>query len=101
MQSMMGPAELFDLTGKVAVVTGGSRGIGRAVAEGLAAAGADIVVASRKLEACEEAARAIGAAHGRQTFAVGCHVGRWDDCDRLVTETYERFGRCDVLVNNA
>lgn len=91
----------FDLTGRVAVVTGGSRGIGRAVAEGLAAAGADIVIASRKLEACEEAAREIEAAHGRQTLGVSCHVGRWADCDRLVTTTYERFGRCDVLINNA
>jgi hypothetical protein len=92
---------LFDLSGKVALVTGGSRGIGRAVAEGLAVAGADIVVASRKLDNCEAAAREIEAATGRRALPVGCHVGRWEDCDRLVDAVYEQFGHCDVLVNNA
>ena len=95
------PREQFDLTGKVAVVTGGSRGIGRAVAEGLAAAGADVVVASRKADACERAATEIADATGRRALGVGCHVGRWDDCDRLVETVYAEFGRCDVLVNNA
>jgi NAD(P)-dependent dehydrogenase (short-subunit alcohol dehydrogenase family) len=95
------PAERFDLTGKVAVVTGGSRGIGRAVAEGLAGAGADVVVASRKLENCEQAAKEIETATRRRALAVACHVGRWEDCDRLVDTVYEHFGRCDVLVNNA
>lgn len=95
------PTDRFDLTGKVAVVTGGSRGIGRAVAEGLAAAGADIVVASRKQEACDLAAAEIGDATGRDTMAIACHVGRWADCDALVDATHDRFGRCDVLVNNA
>lgn len=98
---MKAPAELFDLTGKVAVVTGGSRGIGRAVAEGFAAAGADVVVASRKVDNCEAAAREIAAATGRRVLGVGCHVGRWADCDRLVETVYAEFGRCDVLVNNA
>ena len=98
---MSTPAEMFDLTGKVAVVTGGSRGIGRAVAEGLAAAGADVVVASRKLDACVEAAAQIAAATGRRALPVGCHVGKWDDCDALVDTVYAEFGRCDVLVNNA
>lgn len=95
------PTQLFDLNGKVAVVTGGSRGIGRAVAEGLAAAGADVVVASRKLDRCEEAAAAISVATGRRSLPVACHVGRWADCDRLADTVYEEFGRCDVLVNNA
>lgn len=95
------PQELFDLTGKVAVVTGGSRGIGRAVAGGLAAAGADVVVASRKLDACQAAADAIARDSGRRALAVGCHVGDWDDCDRLVDTVYAELGRCDVLVNNA
>jgi NAD(P)-dependent dehydrogenase (short-subunit alcohol dehydrogenase family) len=95
------PAELFDLTGKVAVVTGGSRGIGRAVVEGFALAGADVVIASRKLESCEAAAREIETGTGRRALPVSCHVGRWDDCDRLVEAVYEEFGRCDVLVNNA
>jgi NAD(P)-dependent dehydrogenase (short-subunit alcohol dehydrogenase family) len=98
---MKTPRELFDLTGKVAVVTGGSRGIGRAVAEGFAAAGAEVVIASRKLASCETAATEITAATGRRALPVGCHVGRWDDCDRLVDIVYHEFGRCDVLVNNA
>lgn len=101
MTSGRSPAERFDLTGKVAVVTGGSRGIGRAVAEGLAAAGADIVVASRKQAACDDAAAEIHDATGRETLAVACHVGRWADCDALVEATHDRFGHCDVLVNNA
>jgi len=100
-ESGSSPFDSFDLTGRVAVVTGGSRGIGRAVADGLAAAGADIVVASRRIDACEQAAREIRAGHGHQTLAVACHVGRWAECDALVDATYERFGRCDVLVNNA
>jgi NAD(P)-dependent dehydrogenase (short-subunit alcohol dehydrogenase family) len=95
------PAELFDLTDKVAVVTGGSRGIGRAVAHALAAAGADVVIASRKLDNCEATAKEIRAESGRDALAVACHVGRWDECDALVDATYEHFGRCDVLVNNA
>jgi NAD(P)-dependent dehydrogenase (short-subunit alcohol dehydrogenase family) len=98
---MIAPAERFDLTGKVAVVTGGSRGIGRAVVEGFAAAGADVVIASRKLDACEELAAHVEATTGRDALAVACHVGRWEDCDRLVDTVYGRFGRCDVLVNNA
>jgi NAD(P)-dependent dehydrogenase (short-subunit alcohol dehydrogenase family) len=98
---MRTPEELFDLSGKVAVVTGGSRGIGRGVAEGLASAGVDIVIASRKIENCERAATEIAAATGRRTLAVACHVGRWEDCDRLVDTVYAEFGRCDVLVNNA
>ena len=95
------PGAPFDLTGKVAVVTGGSRGIGRAVAGGLAAAGADVVVASRKLPACETAAEEIRVATGRRALPVSCHVGRWEDCDALVDAVTDEFGRCDVLVNNA
>src|SRR5437870_11825126 len=98
---MKTPGELFDLTGKVAVVTGGSRGIGRAVVEGYAAAGADVVIASRKLANCESLAAEVEATTGRKALAVECHVGRWEDCDRLVDVAYERFGRVDVLVNNA
>jgi NAD(P)-dependent dehydrogenase (short-subunit alcohol dehydrogenase family) len=101
MSAMSTAGDLFDLTGKVALVTGGSRGIGRAVAEGLAAAGADVVVASRKLENCEAAAREITAATGRRALAVRCHVGVWDDCDRLAAAVDDEFGRCDILVNNA
>ncbi len=91
----------FDLSGKVALVTGGSRGIGRAIAAGLASAGADIAIASRKLDNCEAASTEIAAATGRRVVPFACHVGRWEDCDRLVDAVYGEFGRCDVLVNNA
>ncbi|WP_425825301.1 SDR family NAD(P)-dependent oxidoreductase [Streptomyces fractus] len=94
-------AALHDLTGRTAVVTGGSRGIGRAIAGALAEAGADVVIASRKLDACATAATEIAKEHGRRTEAVAFHAGRWDDCDRLVGETLDRLGRLDVLVNNA
>jgi len=94
-------AALHDLTGKVAVVTGGSRGIGRAIAAALAEAGADVVIASRKLDACEAAAAEVRAATGRRAVPIACHVGRWADCDRLVAESLARLGRLDVLVNNA
>ena len=89
------------MTGKVAVVTGGSRGIGRAVVQTLAEAGAHVVVASRKLDACEAAADEVEASTGRRAVAIACHVGRWGDCDRLIAETLARLGRLDVLVNNA
>jgi NAD(P)-dependent dehydrogenase (short-subunit alcohol dehydrogenase family) len=92
---------VFDLSGKVALVTGGSRGIGRAIALGLAEAGADVVVASRKLENCQETAAAIEAATGRRAMPVAVNVSDWNDCDRLVDSVYEQFGRCDVLVSNA
>ena len=101
MEGVETPAELFDLTGKVAVVTGGSRGIGRAVAEGLAAAGADVVVASRKHDNCVAAADEIAAATGRRALPVACHVGRWEDAETLIDTVYGELGRCDVLVNNA
>lgn len=91
----------FSLEGRVAVVTGGSRGLGRAIVQGLAEAGADVVIASRKLDACEAAAAAVRASTGSDALAVSCHVGRWDDCDALVAAALERFGHIDVLVNNA
>src|SRR4051812_3977402 len=92
---------LHDLTGKVAVVTGGSRGIGRAIVQRLAEAGADVVVASRKLDVCEAAAADVRASTGRRAEAIACHVGHWDDCDRLVAASLDAFGRLDVFVNNA
>jgi len=90
-----------ELSGKVAIVTGGSRGIGRSIARGLARAGASVVVASRKADRCVEVAGEIEAETGRATLGVGCHVGRWAECDALVERAYERFGRVDLLVNNA
>ncbi len=95
------PGMLFSLSGKVAVVTGGGRGLGRALVDGLAAAGADVVIASRKLDNCRRAADEVQAATGRRTLALACHVGHWQDCDRLIDAVLENFGRLDVLVNNA
>jgi NAD(P)-dependent dehydrogenase (short-subunit alcohol dehydrogenase family) len=91
----------FDLAGRVAIVTGGSRGLGREIALGLARAGADVVIASRKLDNCEEVAKEVEATTGRQALPVACHVGHWDELDSLVEAAYDRFGRVDVLVNNA
>ncbi|MBL7500217.1 glucose 1-dehydrogenase [Frankia sp. CNm7] len=93
--------ELFDLSGKVAVVTGGSRGLGRSMCLAFAGRGADVVIASRKIEACEALAAEIEKTTGRAALATACHVGRWGDCDRLVESAYDRFGHVDVLVNNA
>ncbi len=90
----------FSLQGKVAIVTGGSRGIGRAVAERLARAGARVVVSSRKLENAEEAAQAIQAAGG-EALAIAAHVGYTDQVEALVARTLETYGRIDILVNNA
>lgn len=101
MTSLTSLAALHDLTGKTAVVTGGSRGIGRAIVQILAEAGADVVIASRKLDSCKLAAEEVEATTGRRTLPVACHVGRWEDCNDLVDQTLEHFGRFDVLVNNA
>lgn len=97
---MKNPAELFDLSGKVALVTGASRGLGRAIALGLAAAGADVVAVSRTRDACAEVAREIGSL-GRRALALGCDIGNWQQVEALVESAYAAFGRCDVLVNNA
>ena len=91
----------FDLAGKVAVVTGGSRGLGREICLAFARHGADVVIASRKEDACVALAEEIARETGRQALGVGCHVGEWAQCDSLVETVYERFGRVDVLVNNA
>jgi NAD(P)-dependent dehydrogenase (short-subunit alcohol dehydrogenase family) len=91
----------FDLDGRVALVTGGSRGLGREMVLAFARHGADVVIASRKLAACEELAVQVRAETGREALPVACHVGVWDDCGRLAEAAYARFGRVDVLVNNA
>jgi len=98
---MSGARGAFDLEGKVAVVTGGSRGLGREMVRAFARHGAEVVIASRKRDACEALAREVSDETGRGALAVACHVGRWADCDTLVERSYERFGRVDVLVNNA
>lgn len=87
--------------GRTVVVTGGSRGLGRAMAAGFAEAGADVVVASRRLESCEEAAAEIGAQTGRRIVPMACHVGRWDDVTAFVERVHDEVGNVDVLVNNA
>jgi len=89
------------LAGKVALVTGGSRGLGRAMVLGFARAGADVIIASRKLDACEALAREVEAESGRQALPYACHVGHWPELDGLVDTAYARFGHVDVLVNNA
>lgn len=91
---------LFDFTGKIVLVTGGSRGLGYQMVKAFAARGADIIIASRKLEACEAVAEEVRAM-GRRAVALSAHVGKWDECDRLIAESYAAFGRIDVLVNNA
>lgn len=92
--------KLFDFTGKVALITGGSRGLGRQMALALAERGADVVITSRKLDACEEVAAEVEAM-GRKAMAYACHVGHWDEIGGLVDAVYERFGRIDILINNA
>jgi len=91
----------FDLSAKVVVVTGGSRGMGKEMVKAFARHGADVVIASRKLESCEKLAAEVESATGRRALPVACHVGYWDQCDRLCEAVYDEFGRCDVLVNNA
>lgn len=92
--------DLFDLGGKVALITGGSRGLGLEMALAFADAGADVIIASRKLEACEEAADKVRA-KGRRALALSVHAGKWDEIDQLYEAAYKAFDRVDILVNNA
>jgi NAD(P)-dependent dehydrogenase (short-subunit alcohol dehydrogenase family) len=93
---------LFDLTGKVAIVTGSSRGIGLAIAAAMAEHGCKVVISSRKQDACDEVAHAINAQHGDQrAIAVAANISTKDDLQKLVDETRKAFGRIDVLVCNA
>ena len=91
---------LFDFTGKVILVTGGSRGLGYEMVKAFAARGADLIIASRKLDACEAVAEEVRGM-GRKAVALSAHVGKWAECDRLIEEAWAAFGRIDVLVNNA
>lgn len=92
--------DLFDLSGKTAIITGGSRGLGREMALAFAEHGADVVVASRKVENCEDVARQIRSM-GRRALAVGYHAASWDDAQRLADTAISEFGTIDILVNNA
>ena len=91
---------LFDFTGKVALVTGGSRGLGLEMVRAFAARGADMIIVSRKLDACEAVAEEVRAL-GRRALAISAHVGRWDEIDAMLEAAYAMFGRIDILVNNA
>lgn len=92
--------DLFSLEGRTAIITGGSRGLGREMALAFADHGADIVIASRKLENCETVASDVRA-RGRRALAVGYHAASWDDAGRLADAAIAEFGRIDILVNNA
>ena len=93
-------SEMFDLTGRVAVVTGASRGIGEAIATAFAERGAKVVVSSRKADACAEVAQRIATAGG-EARAVACHIGDMDALGALFATVEREYGRLDVLVNNA
>jgi NAD(P)-dependent dehydrogenase (short-subunit alcohol dehydrogenase family) len=92
--------DLFDLTGKVALVTGGSRGLGLEMVRAFAEHGADVIIASRKLDACEAAAAEVRKL-GRRALAHAAHVAKWPEIDGLIEAAYAEFGRVDILVNNA
>jgi NAD(P)-dependent dehydrogenase (short-subunit alcohol dehydrogenase family) len=98
--SSTAPANLFDLEGRIAIVTGGSRGLGRAMVLGLARAGADVVIASRNLSNCESVAMEVKGL-GRDALPCEFDAGRWSDCEELVEAAYSHFGHVDILVNNA
>lgn len=93
--------DLFDLTGRTVLVTGGSRGLGRAMAFGAAHCGADVVIAGRTYDTCATVAREIEAETGRAALPHAVHLGRWDEVPGLVDAVYERFGRLDAVINNA
>jgi NAD(P)-dependent dehydrogenase (short-subunit alcohol dehydrogenase family) len=90
----------FDLTGRLALVTGGTRGLGLAMVRGFASAGAEVVVVSRKPDACDEVVASLRA-EGLKAAGCACHVGHWDELEPLVERVYDEHGRIDVLVNNA
>ncbi|WP_082236044.1 SDR family oxidoreductase [Halobacillus massiliensis] len=93
--------ELFELKGKTAIVTGGGRGLGEQIAEGLAEAGADIVLCSRKVEACEEVAQRLREEHGVKTLALSCDVTNDEQVQQVVDQTVQEFGNIDILINNS
>jgi NAD(P)-dependent dehydrogenase (short-subunit alcohol dehydrogenase family) len=96
----MAPDPYFDLTDRIALVTGGSRGLGYQMVRAFAERGADVIVASRKLDNCESVAQEVRGL-GRKALAVSVHAAKWDSIDRLIEASYDHFGRVDILVNNA
>ncbi|MBA2176402.1 SDR family oxidoreductase [Halobacillus locisalis] len=93
--------QLFDLTGKTAIITGGGRGLGEQMAEGLAEAGANVVLCSRKKEACDQVAKRLEEELGVQTLALACDVTDTADVEAVVQETVNAFGTIDILINNS
>ncbi|WP_323809608.1 SDR family NAD(P)-dependent oxidoreductase [Sphingobium baderi] len=91
---------LFDFTGKIVLVTGGSRGLGLEMVRAFAARGADLIITSRKEDACEEVAKEVRAL-GRRALAIGAHAGKWDEIDHMLERAYAEFGRIDIAINNA
>jgi len=91
---------LFDMTGKVVLITGGSRGLGRGLVKGFAEAGADVAIVSRKLDNCEEVARETEKL-GVRAFPYGCHIGRWEEVEPMFDAVWDHFGKVDVVINNA
>jgi NAD(P)-dependent dehydrogenase (short-subunit alcohol dehydrogenase family) len=96
-----GTAQERELAGRVALVTGATRGLGRAIAQALAEAGATVVVSSRKADACQQVAEEITATTGTEAFPLALHVGDWDAIEPAVDALVRDRGRIDVLVNNA
>ncbi|MTD46396.1 SDR family oxidoreductase [Conexibacter sp. W3-3-2] len=101
MTSIPAPFSTFDLTGRTAVITGGSRGLGRETTLAFARAGADVLISSRRVESCEALAREVRETTGRRAVVHAAHAGKWDEIDGLAAAAYEAFDRVDVLVNNA
>ena len=95
------PTDAFRLDGKVALVTGGSRGLGKEMVMAFARVGADVVISSRKQDACESLAKEVERETGRRALAVGAHVADWNAMDDLAAKALDNFGHVDVLVNNA
>jgi NAD(P)-dependent dehydrogenase (short-subunit alcohol dehydrogenase family) len=93
--------ELFDLKGKVALVTGGGRGIGKFIATGLAESGANLILTSRKIKNLEETADFLTREYGGQALAIACDISKEEEVDKMIKAAMEKFSRIDVLVNNA
>lgn len=92
--------ELFDVTGKVILITGGSRGLGKAMSLAFARRGAKVAIASRKIEECEKVAAEVHAL-GAEALPIACHVGNWNNLESVVNRVFNHFGKIDVLINNA
>ncbi len=98
---MLQPMDLFDLSGRTAIVTGGSRGLGREMVLAFAAQGANVVIASRKLANCEELAAEVESSFDVRALPVECHIGYWEQAEALAARAIEEFGTIEILVNNA